>query len=363
MANIAETDNWPGGVYQYADGDVLEGGPDSSEVLPLKQLAQRSLYQRLRNVTPWDDALAAEFGYPNKACVMHGGVSWRAIVANNVEPGTDGTKWERWGYTLQELEAYLPKLGSTTFWVRTDGNDANDGAENSAGSAFATLNRAFEAAAKIYAPGGTININLGIAGTYAAASPRPGSAGKIVVTGSVAAQDTYIITGGVGLSGVIFVESASIDFEGVRLVNSANTTNLLAVGPGGFAKCNHTTFASSAGASTQSAVTAFPGGVVTISTGCKVASNFGSFMFASNLGAITYQTGTTVEFVGNPAFSLANAYASEGGRISMAGGVHSGAATGYRYQVINGGGISTAGGGANFIPGSIAGFNSGGYYS
>lgn len=107
MANIVETDNWPGGVYQYADGDVLEGGPDSSEVLPLKQLAQRSLYQRLRNVTDWDAGLAAAFGYPAGAVVRHAAVSWRAKVANAVEPGTDATKWERWAYSESELAAYL----------------------------------------------------------------------------------------------------------------------------------------------------------------------------------------------------------------------------------------------------------------
>lgn len=107
MANIVETDNWPGGVYQYADGDVLEGGPDSSEVLPLKQLAQRSLYQRLRNVTDWDAGLAAGFGYPAGAVVRHDGVSWRAKVTNAVEPGTDPAAWERWAYSESELAAYL----------------------------------------------------------------------------------------------------------------------------------------------------------------------------------------------------------------------------------------------------------------
>lgn len=111
MANIIETDNWPGGVYQYADGDVLEGGPDSSEVLPFKQLAQRSLYQRLRNVTDWDVGLAAGFGYPAGAVVRHAGVSWRSKVGDNdVEPGTDPAAWERWGYSESELNERLAAL-------------------------------------------------------------------------------------------------------------------------------------------------------------------------------------------------------------------------------------------------------------
>lgn len=108
MANIAAPDDFPSGIYQYADGDELQGGPDSSEVLPFKQLTSRSIYQRLRSVTPWDAALASGFGYPDKACVEYGGVSWRSKVAGNaVVPGTDAAKWERWGYSEGELAAYL----------------------------------------------------------------------------------------------------------------------------------------------------------------------------------------------------------------------------------------------------------------
>jgi hypothetical protein len=107
MANIEATDNWGADVYQWADGDVLDGGPESLEVLPVKQLANRSIYQRLRNVTPWSDTMAAAFGYPAGACVLHLGLSWRAKVANTVAPGSDATKWERWGYSQSELAAYL----------------------------------------------------------------------------------------------------------------------------------------------------------------------------------------------------------------------------------------------------------------
>lgn len=104
MANINANDDWAAGVYQYADGDVLDGGPNSTEVLPFKQLAGRSIYQRLRGVTPWDASLANQYGYPQFACVFHNGFSWRSKVATSVEPGTDPDKWERWGFTLAELE-------------------------------------------------------------------------------------------------------------------------------------------------------------------------------------------------------------------------------------------------------------------
>lgn len=107
MANIALVNNWSPTVYQWADGDVLDGGPDSLEVLPIKQLANNSLHQRMVNVTDWNADLAAAYGYPVGAVVRHGGVSWRAKLANNVAPGTNPTRWERWGYSESELAAAL----------------------------------------------------------------------------------------------------------------------------------------------------------------------------------------------------------------------------------------------------------------
>jgi hypothetical protein len=116
MANISLVNNWVPTIYQWADGDVLDGGPDSLEVLPIKQLANNSLYQRLRNVTPWNSDLAAAYGYPAGACVMHLGVSWRAVLDNAVAPGSDATKWERWGYSESELDARMsgPGTGALT---------------------------------------------------------------------------------------------------------------------------------------------------------------------------------------------------------------------------------------------------------
>ena len=131
MANIETTDIWSPDVYQWADGDVLDGGPESLEVLPVKQMANRSIFQRLRNVTPWSDTLAAAFGYPQGACVMHSGVSLRAKIANAVEPGTDATKWERWGFSDDEFNAklatFLPYAAPTAC-----ANSGPDGSANKA---------------------------------------------------------------------------------------------------------------------------------------------------------------------------------------------------------------------------------------
>jgi hypothetical protein len=108
MAYQVETPgDWPLGVYQLAVTDPVLGGADGPPNLMGRALANRTVYQRLRNVTPWLADLAAAHGYPAGACVRHGATTWRAIVDNNVAPGTDPTKWERWGYSESELAAYL----------------------------------------------------------------------------------------------------------------------------------------------------------------------------------------------------------------------------------------------------------------
>lgn len=104
MANLNETDLWEPGIYQLEEDDPVLGGPQGIDNLAPRQLASRSRYQRLRNVTPW----LIGFAYPVDAYVSDGGTTWKSIAASTgVKPGTDATKWVRWGYTAAELAAAL----------------------------------------------------------------------------------------------------------------------------------------------------------------------------------------------------------------------------------------------------------------
>jgi len=103
MANLNETDQWVAGIYQLEEDDPVLGGPTGIDNRPPRELASRTLYQRLRNVTPWDATLS----YPaNVAHVSHDGTTWKSVgESTNVAPGTDATKWVRWGHTAAELKA------------------------------------------------------------------------------------------------------------------------------------------------------------------------------------------------------------------------------------------------------------------
>lgn len=105
MANLNESDRWEEGVYQLEEDDPVLGGPTGIDNRAPRELANRSRYQRLRNVTPWD----ATFTYPaNVAYVSHEGVTWKSVGENvNVAPGSDAAKWVRWGHTTAELNTSL----------------------------------------------------------------------------------------------------------------------------------------------------------------------------------------------------------------------------------------------------------------
>jgi len=97
MALLTESDDWPG-IYQLEEDDPVLGGPLPAGISNRQptELASRTKYLRLRGISPWDPT----FEYPQDAYVSDAGKSWHSLVANtNVQPGTDPTKWERWGYT------------------------------------------------------------------------------------------------------------------------------------------------------------------------------------------------------------------------------------------------------------------------
>ncbi|SEA50463.1 hypothetical protein [Variovorax sp. YR216] len=104
MANLIETDRWEEGIYQWEEDDPVLGGPSGIDNVPPRQLANRSRYQRLRNVTAW----VATFDYPADAYVAWAGTTWKSIAPSlNIAPGTDATRWVRWGHTAKELSAAL----------------------------------------------------------------------------------------------------------------------------------------------------------------------------------------------------------------------------------------------------------------
>lgn len=260
----------PGGAVSFTQGF----GPDYERDPGTDPLAKRvprdesnEIYYQVTNtlrylqiygLPEWyalDDA-GNPVSYPVQARVRHLDQTWVSLVATNtVAPGSDPTKWAPMlvvfpasttvagivelatpaeakdpsivdravtpqglaGFALERLTA------NRTFYVRTDGNDANSGDTNTSGGAFQTLQGAYNAIrSRFFSNGYTVTLQLGVAGTYVGFSHSTWP-GDVVVLGNIASPDSFILTAPGGALQPLTVQGGkTLSATGVRLVAPAN---------------------------------------------------------------------------------------------------------------------------------------------
>jgi len=107
-------------------------------------------------------------------------------------------------YLLKTIKGITrPKLtADTQFWVRADGSDAHDGTANSAGSAWATLQHAYDwIAAHIDPAGFKPIINIGTGGTYDGITVNNSLNAVMPIVGQVGDETAVVIRGALGDTG------------------------------------------------------------------------------------------------------------------------------------------------------------------
>lgn len=231
-----------------------------------------------------------------------------------------------------------------TYYVRSDGSDANNGLANTAGGAFLTLQKAVDTVAALDLSIYNANISAG-AGTFASAVLKPTvGAGSASISG---AGSTTIVTG------------AATAFAGSGVMNwTLSNMKLASTG--------------------QDAVQAFFGANILLGAGIEfgavsryhVNANFGSLVYLQNNytisgggsvhwnadnGSRILAAGITITLTGTPAFSGQFAYGGNQSLLRVNANTFTGGATGSRYQVENNATIYTGGAGVNYLPGNAAG--------
>ena len=238
-----------------------------------------------------------------------------------------------------------------TYYVRTDGNDANDGLVNTAGRAFRNIQTAIDAVAKkeynpiTWAANSGVLINVA-AGTYTETVKfRDMPYVNATLRGDLTTPGNVIIAGtSDGVTAIAIGSKWAL--EGFKITAAAGAG--LRVEQGSQVTFQKIDF----GAATGQHILALTNALVIAAGAYSITAATTYHIFAR--GAQVDISGVTVTLTGTPALSRF-AYAALGGTIRAVSSVFSGAATGTRYEVISNGVIDTNGGGAAFLPGNVAG--------
>ncbi len=244
-----------------------------------------------------------------------------------------------------------------TYYVRTNGNNANNGLTNTPGGAFLTIQRAIDAAAALDTSIYNVTITVA-AGTYAEALALKSllGPGKLSIIGDIATPTNVVVA---PASGAAVTASGPMlcALRGLSLVASLTTT--IAASAGARIEIGNLKF----NASTLYHLSVLDGASVSVVATYTIGGNAYAHLYVG-LGGRFSAGSLTITLTGSPAFGFAFAAAFLVGVIQFASTVFSGSATGARYNVYANGTIFTFGQSSTFLPGSSAGSTaSGGQYA
>jgi hypothetical protein len=262
-----------------------------------------------------------------------------------------------------DLTSKNPQLtADTTFYVRTDGSDSNNGLANTAGGAFLTVQYAIDYLQNTDLGGFTATIQIAD-GTYTAAliahMDKPARNGYIKIVGNVATPANVILQAS-GTVAVIQVEyGATLELAGGFKVQRSAANNLsdliIATNASQIIISGEIIFGTGGN---LAQLTAIRSSVINVTASAMTFSGSGTTAINSrNYSAINFTTAITITISGTPAYSITFVLAQVGATVNIPSTVvtFSGSATGKRYLSAFNSLISVGAGSETFIPGSTPG--------
>lgn len=257
-----------------------------------------------------------------------------------------GPAWMLAGIAYGEVPVIA--RANTTFYVRADGNDANDGLDNTAGRAFRQIQRAIEVASAIVPGGYSVTILVG-PGTFSPFIFDEGLPHRIVVDG---AGPTTVVDGGAGAYAVGCANGKELIVRTLKLEGATaggSTSGQLRATHGARIQFGDVEFGNAS--SSQHMVAVYGGAIESIGP-WTISGNAATHIAALQQARVTLRHACTL--VG--ARTFANAFAAAGGlsAIDTQATFSTNVATGQRYWIVNSI-IDTQGAGANYFPGNAPG--------
>lgn len=289
-----------------------------------------------------------------KVALLVAGLGWyeydNAATTGGIVPD-DSPASGRWFPIEKEL-----LRADRTYFVRTDGNDNNNGLANTSGGAFLTIQKAINTAATLDLNGFNLKIKLGN-GTYNQSLLLKevsgySSAGSLVIEGDTTTLNNVIID----VSGDNCILAKNInctwDIQGVRLTTSGGGSAIrvenasVRYGAIEFGAC-----------AIAHLVLDTAARVECIGNYLIVGSALYHWFVSSNSVLLCFLK--TITLTTTPNFAVTFIRTSLGGIANIPVNTFSGSATGNRYSALSNSAIETAGAGGGYLPGSISGTTDG----
>jgi Protein of unknown function (DUF2793) len=240
-----------------------------------------------------------------------------------------------------------------TYYVRTDGSDANSGLGDNAGGAFLTIQKAVDTVATLDINGWTVTIQVRD-GTYTGAVTLKNAvgfaaAGSLIIRGNNATPSNVFVN--VTANSAFTADGLNVawDVYDLKLATTTSGHALFAI-RGGYIRFNNLEFGACAGAH----ILAGDDSKITALGNYKISGGATQHIRGSG-GAVARCQLVTITLTGTPAFSGAFAQADFNGSVAGNASTFSGSATGPRYSALKNGVVDTNGGGAAYFPGDTAG--------
>lgn len=279
--------------------------------------------------------------------------------------------WDSSAGNLLKDAGYAPRAVLTsnrTYYVRTDGSDANNGLSNASGGAFLTIQKAMDTIAALDISIYNATIQLGNTGTFAGCLLKaPVGSGTVIINGDTANPSNYTITKN-GSSAYIFDGRSAVGkFEiiGVHPHDSTANYHFVSGVPGNILTLTNIDYGD-----VINYMAAATGGKI-LFTGANnkfsCSTSFTAFFLGDYHGYLMAPGATTFTWTRNTTHSTGFAYARQLGIVqpfNMTFNLAGFTATGPRFNVTDNASIVTGGGGVSFLPGSSAGSQTnGGLYN
>jgi hypothetical protein len=269
------------------------------------------------------------------------------------------------------LSAYIPKeklTANRSYYIRTDGNDNNDGLSDSAEGAFLTFAKAQTVYHSLDCNGYNVYFYVR-AGTWTASgfsiSSRSGAGHLLIIGDESTPSNVHIsISSGSCFNIIGHPSGSSVFIRGFKLSHSGGGHGILA-SSGSTVYYRNIEFGALTGGAYQYHIVADRNGVAVFDGSYTISGGAGCHFCAARQGQILGGAAITVTVSGTPAFGLMFAWSTFVGVMhNMSFITFSGGATGKRYASDYCSVIHVEGGGPNFFPGDVAGTTAyGGQYN